>query len=559
MTSMDISTPQWEPLAPSTADGATMVKNHGGGYSYEVDDLVRLGRLFCLGTEGGTYYVSPARLTHENAQCVMRLIASGRGCEVVRMTVEYSVSGRTAKQDSLMLVMAICARQSIDPDTSKLCYEHLHEVCRIPTHLFMFLGFCEAVSDGTGWGRAHRRAISKWYFRFRDSPQEARRLAMLVTKYKNRNGWSHLDVVRLAHLKPETNDNGVTAILKYIVKGFDDSKEDLENSGLLEYIQAVEDVKAQRDPNTINVSGLADLIRQHRLVREHVNTQLLKFPDIWAALLEHMPMTAMIRNLGKMSSIGMLTPGSRHEQTITTKLRDLNNLKKARIHPFNVLTAVLTYMKGKGDVGKLEWTPNGAVVEALDAAFYMTFKLVEPTNKRYLLALDVSGSMFGCTVVGSQCISAGVAAGALSLVTASSERQFEIVAFSHVMVPLRIGPHMKLHEVEMEMSHVPMGSTDCALPMVWAEEQKKDFDVFVVYTDNDTNSGSIHPSEAMKRYRLNRNLPNAKLIVCGMASNSFTIADPNDPNMMDMCGFDSSGPEVMRSFIMDDMQPRPAN
>ncbi|KAK2170229.1 hypothetical protein NP493_1134g01037 [Ridgeia piscesae] len=89
--------------------------------------------------------------------------------------------------------------------------------------------------------------------------------------------------------------------------------------------------------------------------------------------------------------------------------------------------------------------------------------------------------------------------------------------------------------------------------MVYAESKRKDFDVFVVFTDNDTNSGRIKPAEAMKRYRVNRNLPNAKLIVCAMSSTGFTIADPDDPNMMDMCGFDSSGPEVMRNFIMGDM------
>lgn len=45
-------------------------------------------------------------------------------------------------------------------------------------------------------------------------------------------------------------------------------------------------------------------------------------------------------------------------------------------------------------------------------------------------------------------------------------------------------------------------------------------------------------------------MPNAKLIVIAFASNSFTIADPNDPGMMDMCGFDSAGPEIMREFAM---------
>ena len=41
-----------------------------------------------------------------------------------------------------------------------------------------------------------------------------------------------------------------------------------------------------------------------------------------------------------------------------------------------------------------------AIVDALDAAFYTAFENVEPTGKRLLLALDVSGSMDGGEVAG---------------------------------------------------------------------------------------------------------------------------------------------------------------
>jgi hypothetical protein len=73
-------------------------------------------------------------------------------------------------------------------------------------------------------------------------------------------------------------------------------------------------------------------------------------------------------------------------------------------------------------------------------------------------------------------------------------------------------------------------------------------DVFVVYTDNETWFGKIHPTEALKRYRQEMNQPNAKLIVVGMQSNSFTIADPNDKGMLDVVGFDSAAPQVMSLF-----------
>jgi 60 kDa SS-A/Ro ribonucleoprotein len=91
------------------------------------------------------------------------------------------------------------------------------------------------------------------------------------------------------------------------------------------------------------------------------------------------------------------------------------------------------------------------------------------------------------------------------------------------------------------------GSTDCALPMLYALKHKLDVDVFCVYTDNETWSGEIHPFQALKKYREKTGI-NAKLIVVGMAANPFTIADPNDVGMLDVVGFDASAPAVMANF-----------
>ena len=94
-----------------------------------------------------------------------------------------------------------------------------------------------------------------------------------------------------------------------------------------------------------------------------------------------------------------------------------------------------------------------------------------------------------------------------------------------------------------------MGGTDCALPMIYAKEKKLEVDVFIVYTDNETWYGKVHPSVALKQYRDAMHLP-SKLIVCGMASNNFTIADPSDGGMLDIAGFDSAAPEVIRNFTL---------
>jgi 60 kDa SS-A/Ro ribonucleoprotein len=87
------------------------------------------------------------------------------------------------------------------------------------------------------------------------------------------------------------------------------------------------------------------------------------------------------------------------------------------------------YAQGHGDKGALKWSPVSAVVDALDEAFYATFQNVEPCNKPMLLALDVSGSMAGSMIAGS-CLNAREASAAMALITAATETECEIIAFS---------------------------------------------------------------------------------------------------------------------------------
>ena len=86
-------------------------------------------------------------------------------------------------------------------------------------------------------------------------------------------------------------------------------------------------------------------------------------------------MTAMIRNLGKMSALGLFKPLSSRASLVCKRLKDEALLRKARIHPFNVLLALKTYESGRGEKGSLKWEVNQTIVQALDSAFYLSFKV----------------------------------------------------------------------------------------------------------------------------------------------------------------------------------------
>lgn len=113
---------------------------------------------------------------------------------------------------------------------------------------------------------------------------------------------------------------------------------------------------------------------------------------------------------------------------------------------------------------------------------------------------------------------------------------------------LDITPNKRMDDVINYVDGLRFGGTDCALPMLYALDKNLKVDAFVVYTDSETWAGAIHPMEALRKYRRKTGI-DAKLIVVGMTSTGFSIADASDPGCLDVVGFDTSTPQVISDFI----------
>lgn len=511
-------TPQSAPIP-----GSGQVLNSAGGYAWAVDPWALVDRFLILGTEGGTYYISEQKLTRDHAANLIECIRLD-GKRVVNRIVEISQASRAPKNDGAIFALALCSAFG-ETETRQAAFEALPKVCRIGTHLFQFIAECEELR---GWGRGLRKAVARWYA---DTPADE--LTYQAIKYQQRGGWSHRDLLRLSHPKPPTEAH--KSLFKWIV----DDEFLGENKRLEAFLELIRCEDAKR---------AARIVRENRMPRECVPTQLLNEPEVWEALLADMPMTAMIRNLANMTRCGLLKPGSAGTKTVLRELEDAERLKKARVHPIALLLAHATYASGHGMRGQHAWSPVPKIVDALDDAFYLAFGAVKPTEKRYLLGVDVSGSMSQYTVAGTP-LSACEAATAMALVTMATEDAVTPMAFSDKFRQLQITPKMRLKDALKHTQDRNFGGTDCALPMQYALEAKLEVDVFVVYTDNETWAGQVHPTQALKLYRDRMGIP-AKMIVIGLCSNGFTIADPKDPGMLDVVGFDTSVPQAMREFVV---------
>ncbi|NXA34033.1 RO60 protein, partial [Eudromia elegans] len=502
------------------------VPNPESGYVWHVTDMSRLRRFLCFGSEGGTYSVKEQKLGYGSAEALIRLIEEGKGCDVVQEIKTFSQEGRAVKQEPLLFALAICSQCS-DAKTKQAAFKAVPEVCDVPAHLFTFIQFKKDLKDGMKcgiWGRALRKAVADWY-----NGKSGMAAALAVTKYKQRSGWSHKDLLRLSHLKPA--GEGIAIVTKYITKGWKDVQEtykdkavSAETEKLLKYLEAVEKVKRTKDELEVT-----HLIEEYGLVREHLLTNHLKSKEVWKALLKEMSISTLLRNLGKMTANSVLEPGGSEVAIVCERLGNEKLLKKGRIHPFHILVALETYKAGHGSRGKLWWRPDEDILAALDASFYKTFKTIEPTGKRFLLAVDVSASMTQ-KVLGSV-LNASTVAAVMCMVVARTETDSHIIAFSHEVVPCPVTADMTLPQLLVKMYEIPMGTTDCSLPMIWAQKTQTAADVFVVFTDNETFAGNTHPTVALREYREKMSIP-AKLIVCGMTSSGFTIADPDDKGML---------------------------
>src|SRR6478735_449316 len=173
--------------------GTDQVKNNAGGYVFHVDPLTRLRRFLIMGTAGGTFYVGENELTAENANMVIELINGPENHRmVVDEIVEISLAGRALKQNPTLFALAIACQMG-ETESKQYARQQINKVVRTGTHLFQFVSYLEQFG---GWGRGLRTAVGKWY-----TEKDADKLAYQLVKYRQREGWTHRDVLRKTHPK----------------------------------------------------------------------------------------------------------------------------------------------------------------------------------------------------------------------------------------------------------------------------------------------------------------------------------------------------------------------
>jgi 60 kDa SS-A/Ro ribonucleoprotein len=517
------------------------VQNNAGGFVFKVDDKTWLERFLILGSTDGTYYAGNLDFTKMNMQFLIDLIDNNE--ELVWDTImEVSESGRAYRNSPALFALALLFRhgkQKNKPyfDNAYSADKLLPHVCRTSTHLFEFIRYSKALG---GWNHSLRRAVANWY-----ECRTTGQLAYQVVKYRQRDGWTHRDAIRLSHPKdinPVLGDF-VLGKLSFIPTEFPE----------LAHIRGFLEVQ-DADPKSIVRMMDRDYVKN--LPWEAYPTSVHKEPDFWRRLFDNGAISgqALVRNITRLARLEMFDDMV-FARDYATKLVDQDMIRGSLLHPIQYLLASVVHSSGQIDRRNKydmyycrrikDWETSPIISEALDKGFHLAFQAAVPSNKRTMVSLDVSGSMSAAAMgVDLTCAELGAA---MAMCIARLEPYYTVNCFSDTLKTLPIHPGMSFNEVMRITRGLNFGRTDCALPMLHALKNNIAVDTFFIFTDNETWYGDVHPYKALQQYRNKTGIP-AKLIVAAANATKFSIADPNDSGMLDVVGGDANLPKLVSEF-----------
>jgi 60 kDa SS-A/Ro ribonucleoprotein len=523
------TTPQSQPIPGREAE---MVKGKSSGYMFKVDTWQRLRRCLLIGTANGSYYATKWELTNDFVDVLETAIRADP--DRVAAEIVYASDGRALNNSTSIWAVVILSMD--ESKAAKTAFQTIFpQVIRTASHFYEWMSYTKSVR---GFGKIVREAGKNWL-----TQGDTAALAYQLLKYQQRHGFSNRDALRLFHVKPQTEERDL--LFKWVVNGWE-TLPDRSPTEALDRIWWYEWLKR-------NPEGTKEAISKGRLTHEMAAPVGKMDRDAWQLLFEDMPIGALLRNLGSLTEIGVLshTKGqksiNKNLERVATILNSKERLKKGRIHPIDVLKALKTYKSG-GKLGKSSktWTPTPRIIDILETALEMSFDAIEPTGKVFMHAVDISGSMSSYTVSSINLTCCEIAT-TMALASAKAELNYMIRGFSTKFIDLKITRSDSFSSAIRKTSNQNFGGTDASAAFNWMIGNNCYADVICLWTDCESWAGSKHPTQALAEYRQKVN-PNAKAIYISLVPNHITLVDPKDPNSWDIAGFDPSTPRSIQSI-----------
>jgi 60 kDa SS-A/Ro ribonucleoprotein len=543
-------TPQSQPI-PGRAG---MTKNAAGGYAFLKDDWVTAEDFIILGTAGGTFYMGQDKLTLENAAVLLKL-AKSDGARLAALACEISVSTPPRAMSNNGPLFALAAVSALgDAAGVQAVKKFLPQVARTTDHLSKFFGYRKQLKskparNGKGTAivssRAFRTTMASWFMSANPDSVAFRACKARQRKTPAGEAFDLSDVLRITHKVPGTPER--QALFGWLTGKVTDE----QAARVLPAIDSFLVAKSVKTP-----AEAIRVITERKVPWEFLPSEVLSDKGVWEALAATTGLTAVLRNLARMTRIGTLAPFAKANDVVIKRLTDSAELARARIHPMNVYLTLRVYNGGvsqphpKAQLDR--WTPVPAILDALEETYDLSYGYTKASGRKYLIVVDSSGSMTWSQVTpnGANLGTAYEVANGVALTLKRIEGDnVHVIDVDTSVHRSRITKRSRL--TDTQGSCPSGGGTDMSLGFTWASESQLNLDGFVTLTDNETWAGRRHPVEAYEGYRRSFN-PVARNIVVSMTSTGHAIGDPSDPFTLQVAGLDSSLPTLVTGFIRGD-------
>lgn len=411
--------------------------NYEGTPAYEKSLKEKVVQVAFCGFPGNTFYKDQNEVMQEE---VVKTIEQGLKAFPV-FTVKAIAIGRS--EGFVKFPAQICA--ALLKSHPALLEKYFDKLILIPTDLFAATTYMVNRSGGKTGGRVWKRVVGDWL--------NKHLTPFWASKYAGNNaGFSLADIIRTVHPFPPSME--LNTLYQYITARDSDVKNTAAKS--IHYLASVNRL------GSVSSTEAAHLIRTLRIPHEAVTGRVRDMNlEVWAALIDTMPMTALLRNLNTaVANLGPATPYAMIRDKFTP-----DNIRKAKILPSQIIKAYdAVYAQSRSLAAILS--------EALDASADNLPVITEET----VIGIDASVSMRG-TLLRDACI---LGFGMNKLYPNS-----RLYTFSEKVEALRYNSNLPILAQALSV-HV-QGGTRTDLMMDWVTPSTKNL---VILTDGQENDGS---------------------------------------------------------------------
>ncbi|XP_042227144.1 60 kDa SS-A/Ro ribonucleoprotein-like [Homarus americanus] len=520
---------------------------------------------------------------------IPKLVEEGKA-EVILDTLRAYNQLPYVDKEALVLCLAVVSKQSDQKKLVTDAHSSVRELCT-NTHLFfLFIQISKMISKQTGhsgWGRGLRRAVNEWYLSW-----EPRRLALEVTRHFSAYGWTHRDVIRLAHLKLKELPLGTQVVLHYVFMGLEKTVQEYtgkdNTSELLELMQVLDkDGHPQEGEKSWDVDQVINKVNKlHEmfggLTLDDVPSQSLKSPEVWSHMLDKLEGESTVASVNRMCKANLLNPSSESSHALPSKLVERlthSDVTSGCVTPTQVLMALHSYehptrfvgdaggkiferKPSKGVAGKIPRAPvrtpskkntkvNPQVVDALHTLITASAKSVEKTSRKLGICVDVRGSMSTSHVwtgnpegKGEVTGHEGAAVTILALTSGGTNPAATTLAFSeNTLTEIQVTEGMTLLQLINKFKETVIGEVNVGEALKWAKENEAD--TVVVLTHKFEQHVIYSATQSLQQLN-DANSTHIRLVLCGLGTKH--VHPQQTENFLLVLGFDQRTPSIIRAF-----------